>query len=287
MTAKIIINADDFGFCTSINRAVTEAHTNGILTSTTLMTNMPAAEEAAKIAKGLPSLGVGVHLNLLEGKALSDNKKVKVLLNPDSQFKYSTTKLALKSMLNNKIKEAIEIELAEQIQWLIDNGITPTHLDSHKHFHCFSSIYPIVCQLAKRFGIAAIRWPFEPATVCSADWPDTTAKDRRRAFIVRTMAKWNRRQTDRYVKTDFFLGLAHTGRIDEKFWAEVARTQLAGVVEIMTHPGYTDGLDPDKTRLVQQRQTELKWLCSEDIKKYLSDAGCKLIHYGQLHKETE
>ena len=282
MASKIIINADDFGLCTGINRAVTEAHTNGILTSATLMANMPAAEEAAKIAKELPGLGVGVHLNLLEGKALSNDKKVKVLLNPDGQFKYPVIKLAVKSMLSNKIKEAIRIELAEQVQWLIDNGITPTHLDSHKHFHCFSSIYPIVCQLAKKFSITAIRWPFEPATICSADWPSTTAKDRRRAFIVRTMAKWNQRQSSRFIKTDMFLGLAHTGRIDEKFWAEVGRTQLDGVVEIMTHPGYTDGLNPDQTRLLRQRQTELKWLCSEETKKHLLDAGYKLIHYGHL-----
>ena len=190
-------------------------------------------------------------------------------------------------MFSRKTKEAIEIELAEQIQWIIDNGITPTHLDSHKHLHCFSSIYPIVCRLAKRFGIGAIRWPFEPATICSADWPATSAKDRRRAFIVRTMAKWNKQQTVRFIKTDMFLGLAHTGRIDGQFWAEVGRTQLAGVVEIMTHPGYTDGLSSDKTRLLQQRQTELQWLCSEETKKLMSDAGYELIHYGQIRKDEK
>ena len=104
---------------------------------------------------------------------------------------------------------------------------------------------------------------------------------------MRTMAKLNQHQTGRYIKTNLFLGLAHTGRIDEKFWAEVARTQLAGVVEIMTHPGCTDGLKADETRLLQQRRTELKWLCNEKTKKCLSDAGYKLIHYGQLPKDTE
>ena len=287
MTTKVIINADDFGLCTGVNQAIKDAHINGVLSSTTLMANMPAAEQAVEIAEELPNLGIGAHLNLLEGKALSDNRKVKVLLNLKGQFKYSATKLALKSVLSSKIKEAIEIELAEQIQWIFNNGIKPTHLDSHKHFHCFSSIYPIICRLAKKFSISAIRWPFEPATICSADWPSTTAKDRRRAFIVRTMAKWNQQQTDRYIKTDLFFGLAHTGRIDGKFWTEVGRTQLGEVVEIMTHPGYTDGLNSDETRLLRQRQTELQWLCSEDTKKYLSDAGYKLIHYGQLYKEAK
>ena len=148
------------------------------------------------------------------------------------------------------------------------------------------SIYPIVCRLAAKFGIGIIRWPFEPVTLCSADWPAATAKDRGRAFVVRIMAKQNQRQTDRYIKNDLFLGLAHTGRIDGQFWAEVARTQLTGVVEIMTHPGYTDGLDSEKTRLLQQRQTELKWLCCEETKKHLSEANYELIHYGQLPEDT-
>ena len=81
-----------------------------------------------------------------------------------------------------------------------------------------------------------------------------------------------------------FLGLAHTGRIDEKFWAEVGRTQLAGVVEIMTHPGYTDGLSSGKTRLLEQRETELQWLCSEETKKLMSGPGYELVHYGQICK---
>ena len=287
MTVKIIINADDFGLCTGVNRAVAEAHTDGVLTSTTLMANMPAAAAAVEISKKLPNLGIGLHLNLLEGKALSGSKKVNVLLNSRGEFKYSAMQIALRSMFSGRFREAIEIELTEQIRWILDRGITPTHLDSHKHFHCFSSIYPIVCRLAEKFDIAAIRWPFEPATVCSADWPATSAGDRRRAFIVRTMAKWNQRQTARFIKTDMFLGLAHTGRIDGGFWSEVGRTQLAPVVEIMTHPGYTDGLSPDRTRLLQQRQTELHWLCSEETKKHLSDAGCELIHYGQICRDEK
>ena len=68
MDKFLIINADDFGLCKGVNSGIAEAHTKGILTSTTLMTNMPAAEEAVKIAKGLLTLGVGIHLNLTEGR---------------------------------------------------------------------------------------------------------------------------------------------------------------------------------------------------------------------------
>ena len=63
MTARMIINADDFGLCEGVNKAVFEAHTRGVLTSATIMANMPAVDEAIAIAKKTPSLGVGVHLD--------------------------------------------------------------------------------------------------------------------------------------------------------------------------------------------------------------------------------
>ncbi len=71
MDRRIIINADDFGLCDGVNEAVAQAHSDGILTSATIMVNMPAAEKAVKIAKKLPSLGIGVHLNLTEGRPIS------------------------------------------------------------------------------------------------------------------------------------------------------------------------------------------------------------------------
>ena len=77
MDKRLVINADDFGLCDGVNRAVAQAHTDGVLTSTTLMANMPAAEEAVKIAKEMPSLGVGIHLNLTEGPPVSKDQSVK------------------------------------------------------------------------------------------------------------------------------------------------------------------------------------------------------------------
>ena len=67
MPKKIIINADDFGLCEGVNKGIVKAHTEGVLTSATLMTNMPRADEAVVLTKSLPSLGVGVHLNLTNG----------------------------------------------------------------------------------------------------------------------------------------------------------------------------------------------------------------------------
>jgi len=282
MEHRLIINADDFGLCESVNKGIVEAHTKGVLTSTTIMTNMPAAEQAADLAKNLPTLGLGVHLNLTTGKPLCQDNTVKLILDSQGHFALSPGKLALASLITGKVRTAIETELASQIQWLIDKNIKPTHLDSHKHIHSFPTIFPIVCRLAKRFGVSAIRYTFEPKQVSQLPWPVTDRESRKRASLVRTMAKINRWQNPSFFKTDALLGVAHVGKINTVFMRAVSLYNTVSTAELMTHPGYTYDLDATRTRLVKQREVELEALCSEKTKQYFKDAGIKLIHYDQL-----
>ena len=281
MERKIIINADDFGLCSGVNQAVAQAHTDGVLTSTTIMANMPAAEAAVKLAKQMPRLGVGVHLNLFQGKPLSKDGSVNCLLNTDGDFALTPAKLSILSIARRKIRNAIRTELAAQIQWVIDNGLKPTHLDSHKHIHSFPVIFPIVCGLAKRFEIAAIRFTFEPKQLSAMPWPLTSEGGRKRAKTARIMARINRIQNSDFLKTDCLLGVAHTGKIDVNFFKAVALYNSAATAEIMTHPGFDDSPENRKSGL-HQRKGEFEALCSARTKQYLRNAGVKLVHYGQL-----
>jgi chitin disaccharide deacetylase len=282
MERRLIINADDFGLCESVNKGIVETHTKGVLTSTTIMTNMPAAEQAVVLAKNLPTLGLGVHLNLTAGKPLCQETAVKLILDSQGYFALSPGKLALTSLISGKVRIAIETELALQIQWLIDKGVKPTHLDSHKHTHCFPSIFPIVCRLAKRFNIPAIRYAGEPTYVSQLPWPLTDRESRKRASLVRTMSKINRWQNPAFFKTDALLGVNHVGKINTVFMRAVSMYNTASTAEVMTHPGYTYDLDATGTRLVKQREIELEALCSEKTKRAFNEADIKLIHYGQL-----
>jgi hopanoid biosynthesis associated protein HpnK len=282
MDKRIIINADDFGLCDGINKAVAQAHTDGVLTSATIMANMPAAEEAVKIAKTLPNLGVGVHLNLFEGRAVSKESCLDCLLDADGRFALSRFKLSILSMGMHKIRNAIRTELSAQIQWVIDRGLVPTHLDSHKHIHSFPAIFPIVCQLAGRFRIAAIRFTFEPKELSRMPWPLTGKDGRKRARKARLRAKINRIQNSDFIKTDALLGIAHMGRIDANFFKAVTLYNSAATSEVMTHPSLADGAGIGQNKLLHQRKVELEALCSKRTKQYFKDAGIKLVHYGKL-----
>ncbi len=282
MDKRLIINADDFGLCEGVNRAIVKAHKDGMLTSATIMANMAGAKDAAKIARELPSLGVGVHLNLTDGRPVTKDNSIACLLDNDGEFISSPAKLAVLSLIRPKVRNAIRAELAAQIQSVIDNGLKPTHLDSHKHIHSFPPIFSVVCELAHRFGITAIRYTFEPKSVSRMPWPLPGEGGTKRAKLIRLMAKINRIQKSSLFKTGALLGIAHTGKIDTAFFRAVALYNTAAIAEVMTHPGFIDGLDKHKTRLIQQRVLELDALCSEKTRQYIRDAGIKLVHYGQL-----
>jgi hopanoid biosynthesis associated protein HpnK len=282
MEKRIIINADDFGLCAGVNKAVAKAHKEGVLTSATIMANMPAAKEAVRIAKKLPDLGVGVHLNLFEGEPLSKDGRIDCLLGSDGRFARSLSRLSLLSIGWHTLRNAIRTELAAQIQWVIDKGIKPTHLDSHKHIHAFPPIFQIVCDLARRFEIAAIRWCLEPKEASAMPWPLPSQGAKKRVAVVRTMAKINRMQDPRLLKNDALLGVTHLGKIDVNFFKAVTLYNHAQIAEVMTHPGLDGGYEAGAGGLLHQKKVEFEALCSERTKQFFEEARVKLVHYGQL-----
>src|ERR1035438_1607574 len=83
---RLIVNADDFGLSPSVNEAVIRAHREGILTSASLMVNEPGFDEAVKLAKENPGMGVGLHLSLLCAHSALSPEKIPGLVNARGEF---------------------------------------------------------------------------------------------------------------------------------------------------------------------------------------------------------
>ncbi|MGM0216716.1 chitin disaccharide deacetylase [Enterococcus sp. AZ109] len=150
---KVIINSDDFGYSRGVNYGIVDAYQQGILTSTTLMANMPGFEHAAKLKKELPDLGVGVHLTLTCGKPL--------LTNVDSLMEGEKfRKLSFYQQSFQIDGDQLYQEWNAQIQKVYRAGIQPTHLDSHHHTHTFGSNQEVVIALAKKYDLP-VRGNFE------------------------------------------------------------------------------------------------------------------------------
>ena len=158
---KFILNADDFGMSAAFNRAVLEGYQGGILKSASLVANGKAFDEAVNtIIPQCPDLGVGIHLNIIEGQSLCED--VSSLVDSEWNFNNSYGQLLLKS-LNKKdssFLEQVEREFRVQIEKVMSK--TPvSHIDSHVHVHSIPAIFDLVCRLAKEYGINQVRTQFE------------------------------------------------------------------------------------------------------------------------------
>ena len=156
-THKYIVNADDFGFSTSINKAIVSAFKDGLISSATVMANMPGFSEIFDlIYEYRLEKKLGIHLNITEGSPLTK------MITSQNRFCDSEGKFANslpRNVLSLKSEEAISLrcELKAQIEKCLTIGIQPTHIDSHHHIHTIWPIGTLVMSLAREYRIPVIR----------------------------------------------------------------------------------------------------------------------------------
>jgi len=157
---RIIINADDFGLTSGVNRAIAEAHLAGRLTSATLMAGAAASSEAIDFSLNTPSIGVGCHVVLLDGIPSLPTKKIRGITDAHTAAFHPSLGKFLSRLLTGRIPAAeIEAEAAAQIAMLHSRGLRLTHIDTHKHTHMFPAVLRPVLRAARAAGINAVRNP--------------------------------------------------------------------------------------------------------------------------------
>ena len=280
MPKRVIINADDSGFSAGINEGILVAHRRGVLTSTTLATNMPAAEDALARLADAPGLGVGIHLNVCQGPALSDLGRSRLADPQTGLMNWTAKKLAMATLFCPGLVGAIEAEYDAQIRWAVERGLHPTHVDSHRHTHAFPPLFRVACRLARRHNIRFVRWPIEHLR--GKGWPATTGKQRNVARLLRMFGWVDRLFAGRLRGTAGTWGIAHTGSISAEWLSLAAQFAPQSALEIMVHPGYSRDLEPAISRLTDSRDRELQALCEPAVRSAFQRAGVELIHYGQL-----
>jgi len=237
---KIIINADDFGYSSEVNRAIVEALKNGLISSTTMLVNMPGFEEATELSKTKEFKDrIGIHLNLFEGRPLTkEMQKCKIFC--DENGIYHGKKIQFFAPL--KVKSGIIYnELHAQIEKAINAGIQPTHLDSHAHRHTNYLIGSMVIKLAKCFNIPSIR--IHP-----------NLNKRRNRLSKMMVVLYNRRLKRHGIKCSDFLGNIPEVTSD--------LPKLKGIVELIIHPVYKNQELSDLEypgKLIQLIQPALKF----------------------------
>lgn len=257
---RLIVNADDFGLTSGVNRAILELHQAGVLTSATLMARAAATEEAIEIAKATPSLGVGCHVVLVDGEPIQPTAQLSTLVEQATGRFHPKLGAFVQRLLTGGINDVeIESEARAQIQLLQSRGVHLTHIDTHKHTHMFPRVLRPVLRAARSSGIRAVRNPFEPAWSVAAT-PGAPPIRRVQVRLLRMMEPTFRRivAEEGLLTTDGALGVLATGTLDAATISPLLRAlPEQGTYELVTHPGYNDAdLAQSNTRLLASRETE-------------------------------
>lgn len=279
---RLIVNADDFGLHAAVNRGILTAHTEGIVSSTSLMAGGAAFDDAVRIARHCPQLGVGVHLTLVGASPLLPVAEVSSLLDEAGDF-YGSYPLFIKRFLRGKIRLAeVERELAAQIDRVRMAGIQPSHLDSHQHLHVLPGIGGLVLDLARRFSIRAIRIPAEPVAFIGAT-PATVGRLVGRGGLTMLANLFRQHAAAAGIRTsDHFYGMLAGGQLTEPAILAILRRLPPGESELMTHPGFADESLADAFRWDYQWDAERQALTAPAVRALLAERQIRLISFREL-----
>ncbi len=260
---RLIVNADDFGFTRDVNAGIVEAHQHGILTATTLMANGEAFDHAVALSREDPTLDIGVHLVMVQGRSVLDPSREMPATVPD----------LIRALVRREIP--VYEEARAQVQRIVATGIRPSHIDTHKHTHLLPPVLDAVSRVAREFGIEWVRRPFDFGI-------DSGAKVMKRAVALgmRAMAPKFARTLEGLKTTDHFTGFQVTGRLDSGSLAATLERLPEGLTEFMCHPGR---LGPElraaRTRLKESREIELSALTAPETRRVLERRGIQLTNY--------
>lgn len=284
-TKRLIVNADDFGLTLGVNRAIIEGHRRGAITSATLMANMPAFDDAVRLALDCPSLGVGLHFNITQGRPVASASRVSSLIDSRGEFFGTSTTLLKRALLGRLNSEEVAIELRAQIEKVLNTGLRLTHVDSHKHSHALPQVCETIVRVIGEYGINAVRLPREHWRFDPKARPFKLMMQSPGALVISGLCRISEARLRKSgVKTpDFFIGIARTGYWTKPWLIDLIKQLPAGASELMCHPGYDDAeLRNVRTRLRESRANELRLLTDADVLTALKADGVDLINFSNL-----
>lgn len=288
---RLIVNADDFGFTSGVNRAIIQSHKHGIVTSTTLMANGRAFPEALQLANSSPDLSIGCHVVLIDGEPVLDAAELATITD-SRRFRDGLKTFAARALSGRMKPYEIEAEASAQIQRIQSEGLVVSHVDTHKHTHILPQILRPLLRAARNCGVRAVRNPFGPRFLLRSSQLLARPNLWTRFAEVRILSRFARQfrravAQEGFATPDGTLGIEVTGTLDKTLFQAIAQSIPDGTWEFVCHPGYNDAeLAVAKTRLRESREIELGVLTMPQARELLAKRGVQLISYRELLHKT-
>ena len=279
--AEIIVNADDFGLSSGVNRGIVRAWKEGILTSASLMPAGGAFEEAVELARENPGLQVGLHLTLVQGRGVLPPHEIPGLVDGDGNFTDNPVAAGMRYFFLKTLRPQLKKEIEAQILRVRRTGLPLTHLDGHLNIHMQPVVFDILAELMPKHGIKTFRLTRE-------DLAANLAFDRSRqtgkqvdAFIFSRLARRCRPVLERLViaSAGEVRGLLNSGRMTEWYLLDTLRRLKKPLTEIYFHPGCLPCDEIRRWMPDYRHEEELAALVSDRVKELLVADGITLRNY--------
>jgi hopanoid biosynthesis associated protein HpnK len=239
---RLVVNADDFGRSHSINRAVIQAHCEGILTSASLMVNGDAAADAVELARRHPRLGVGLHLTLVRGRASPGAGELSGLVDDRGCFGEGPVAAGLRYFFRSRCRKAIEREVAAQFEYFRATGLTLDHVNGHLHFHLHPTVLRVLMRRSGEWAIRAMRLTRDPLWLNLRLSGGHYGYRVSHALVFAALSRWAqpRLRSRAIVHTDRVFGLLQHGRMDRRYLERLIERLPAGDSELYAHPAFDE-----------------------------------------------
>lgn len=235
---RLIVTADDFGVSLPVNAAIEAAHTNGILTTASLMVGGSAAADAVERARRLPGLKVGLHIVLVCGRPVRSRADLPDLVDAHGNLPSHLFRAGVRFFFRPAVRRQLEAEIRAQFDAFRATGLQLDHVNAHHHMHFHPTVCGLILKVGREYGMSAVRVPFEPPL---PSWRASREGLWRRLgggillgpwvrMMVRALQRANLRHND------FVFGMRDTGRMTvDRVLALVAELP-EGVSEMYFHP---------------------------------------------------
>ena len=281
---RVIFNGDDFGLAVPVNEAIVEAHRTGVLTTASLMIGAPAAADAVERARREPSLKVGLHLVLVEGRSVLPPLAIPDLVNSCGEFSDHLARSGFKYAFWPGIRRQLEGEIRAQFEAFRKTGLSLDHVDSHNHLHLHPRILNLILKVGREYGLSAMRFPREPALPSwRAAQKSLIARLSGSAFLAPMLWSMKRRLRQCGVRSnDFIFGMTDTGAMTADLVARFLEQLPDGVTEIFFHPAARRCEEIERTMPAYRHVEEFQALTSRRLHEIVATAGIQRIAFGDL-----
>lgn len=281
---RLIVTADDFGISPEVNEAVERAHREGVLRATSLMVAAPATQDAIDRARRLPTLAVGLHVVLVNGRPALPVDQVPDLVDERGEFMIDLVRAGFRFFFRPGVRRQLEAEIRAQFERFAATGLPLDHVDAQCHMHVHPTIFALILRVGRDHGMRAIRLPREPFALSYRAGGDRfRARLGNSALTEPWLALMRARARGAGVAcNDYAFGVNDPGAMTQRRVLTLLEHLPAGTTEIFFHPatGPFDGADPGTERF--QWAQELATLTSDDVRDAIGRYGIANVTYGEI-----